>query len=140
MNSMLILAVVLAAPGPKEAPKKGPAYVGEWVTETITLGGQQIPVPAMTVRIAADGTMERRGPDGKAVVTGTFTVDLKPDPPYLDITVLDDKKVGRVAKGIFKIDGDQLTLCTSQDDSRPTAFASPAGSHTVLMVLKRKKD
>lgn len=140
MNSMLILALVVAAPGPKEPPKKDPAYVGQWVTETVTLGGRQIPGPAMSVRIGADGTMERRGPDGKTEFTGTFTVDLKPDPPYLDITVLNDKKVGRVAKGIFKIDGDTLTICTAQDDSRPTAFVSPAGSNTVLMVLKRKKD
>ena len=140
MNSMLILALVVAAPGAKEPPKKDPAYVGEWVTDTVTLGGRRIPGPAMSVRIAADGTMERRGPDGKTEFTGTFTVDLKPDPPHLDITVLDDKKVGRVAKGIFKIDGDTLTHCSSQDDNRPKALESPAGSRTVLMVLKRRKD
>jgi uncharacterized protein (TIGR03067 family) len=140
MIPVLILALAVAAPAPKDAPKKDPLYVGDWVAESITAAGQAIPAPPIVIRLSADGKFERTGPDGKLVIGGKFTVEMKQSPAHLDIFSTENQGPGRTSKGILKLDGDTLTICSAQDDTRPTGFTSPAGSSTVLMVLKRKKD
>ncbi|HEX3152578.1 MAG TPA: TIGR03067 domain-containing protein [Gemmataceae bacterium] len=142
MNALVVgLALIVAAPAPKEAPKKDPAHVGDWVVESVMVGGQNVPAPPMMIiRLTTDGKFERKEPDGKVVIGGTFTADAKQSPAHLDITNAVDQQAERTSKAIFKIDGDILTICSGQGDNRPTTFESTAGSSTVLMVLKRKKD
>jgi uncharacterized protein (TIGR03067 family) len=141
MNAFLIgVALVAAAPAPKEAPKADPTHVGDWVIESIAIAGQSGPVPPMTIRFGADGKFERKGPDGQVVIGGTFTVDTKQTPAHIDITTQENQKPGPTAKAIFKIEGDTLTICSDNGGNRPKTFESPAGSTTILMVLKRKKD
>jgi len=43
-----------------------------------------------------------------------------------------------VVPGIYKLEGDTLTICTDED-GRPTEFTANAGSGRQLMVLKRKR-
>ena len=142
MNALILgLALVVAAPAPKEAAKKDPPHVGDWTVESVIAGGQNLPAPPMMIiRFGADGKFERKGPDGQLVIGGTFTVDAKQSPAHLDVKHQEDQQAGPTSKAIFKIDGDTLTICSAQGDGRPTAFESTAGSATVLMVLKRKKD
>jgi hypothetical protein len=46
-----------------------------------------------------------------------------------------------MVKGIYKIDGDTLTMCLSPTGERPAKFESTAGGQTILMTFKRmKKD
>lgn len=139
MTPLLVLGLAIAAPAPKDPPKKDPAFVGEWVPESITVAGQKIPAPPMTVRLTADGKFERLTGGGQPS-TGTFTVDLKKDPAHIDITSGDGMAPSPVALSIFRVEGDTMTICAATGGDRPTAFASPAGSTTVLMVFKRKKD
>ena len=141
MNAFTLgLVLVVAAPAPKEAPKE-PTHVGDWLVESVMVAGQvQSVPPGMIIRLGADGKFERRGPDGTVVIGGTFTVDAKQTPAQIDIKHQDDQQAGPTSKSIFKLDGDTLTICTDHNDSRPKKFESLAGSNSVLMVLKRKKD
>jgi len=42
--------------------------------------------------------------------------------------------------GVYKVEGDTLTICASYDDKRPTDFSAPARSARYLLKLERVKD
>src|SRR5262245_60860344 len=139
------LALLVAAPGPKDAPKKEPTIVGEWVGEKAVSGGMDLPVPkgGITITFTADGVLTvvegaRARPDA-----GSYKIDAKKDPPEIDLIPPDTKKEPTVL-GIYKIDGDTLTLCFDRGgggDKRPKKFESAAGDSMIVMTLKRvKKD
>jgi uncharacterized protein (TIGR03067 family) len=65
---------------------------------------------------------------------GTLKVDPSRSPKEIDL-------VGNQAmKGIYKLDGSELTLCLSggPNAARPTAFSAKPGSFAILIVLKRE--
>jgi uncharacterized protein (TIGR03067 family) len=145
MYSSLVLGVALAvaAPGVKDPPKKEvPTLVGEWVGETGVAGGKPKPPPAgTTMTFTADGKMvlaERGHPERNK--EGTYTADPKKTPGELDLVPVGPGP-GKEEKlaGIYKIEGDTLTICFAMDGKRPTEFASPDGSAVMLITLKRAK-
>jgi uncharacterized protein (TIGR03067 family) len=136
------LALVVAAPGTKDAPKKDPpSIVGEWVGETGLRGGKpDNPPPGTTITFAKDGrVIMKEGKDDRAM-EGTYTADPKKDPAEIDIVPPATEK-GPTIQAIYKIEGDTLTLCFSMGGERPKTFDSPAGSQIMLVTCKRaKKD
>ena len=138
MTPLLVgLALAVAAPGPKEAPKKdGPTLAGDWVVQTVVKGGRPSPEEDSALTFTADGkaVLKERG----KTIDGTYTSDPKKDPAELDL--VDPGQMGapgRTSKAIYKIEGGTLTICTANDGDRPTAFDSPGGSTRIIMVLKR---
>ena len=136
---LLLLATTVAAPGGKDAEKAPDALVGEWVAESLVKGGKPAKVQ--------EGTGMTFAPGGKAVlaergkgVDATYTTDPKKDPPHIDLMVPGpDGGKGKGLSGVYRLDGDTLTLCFGPEGDRPAGFDSPAGSKLMLMVLKRKK-
>jgi uncharacterized protein (TIGR03067 family) len=134
------LALAVAAPAGKEAPKKeDPTLVGNWTVETVVKSGKPAPDDK-------DGGLDFTA-DGKAVlrdhgknIEGTYNSDPKKDPAELDIT-LEGGGMRVTLKGIFKVEKDKLTVCLTFEGERPKTFESPDGAPTVLVTLKRtKKD
>jgi uncharacterized protein (TIGR03067 family) len=91
--------------------------------------------------------------DGKLVIKeggrekpegATYKVDAKKTPAEIDLIPPPGKK-DPVMQGIFKIEGDTLTICFMGAEAggaaapRPTKFESPEGSMSMLIVLKRAK-
>jgi len=143
--SLLIgLAVGFGAPGAKDPPKKEESIVGEWVGESMVRGGKVRPVPegGITFNFTADGKLLiSEGANGERQV-GTYKADSKKSPAEFDLTPPAEKS-DKPVLGIYKLDGDTLTLCVSDDDgaARPTRFESPDGTRVMLLTLKRaKKD
>jgi RNA polymerase sigma factor (sigma-70 family) len=65
-------------------------------------------------------------------------VALRPTSPrQIDLEVLSGPLKGNSFLGIYKLEGDELTICHGKN--RPTAFASPKGSGHSLIVLRRQK-
>jgi len=142
-TSMLVgLALVVGAPAKKDAPPKDPpTLVGEWVGESGMRGGKPENPPAgTTLTFMADGKVRfKEGGDRKAE-EGTYKADSKKSPAEIDITPPDGPK-GETILGIYKIEGDTLTLCFAMGGERPKEFAAPAGSEVMLVTCKRvKKD
>jgi uncharacterized protein (TIGR03067 family) len=138
VNTLLFgLAVAVGAPALKEA-KPDPSPVGEWTVESSVFGGKD------------DGVM-REAPIEKIVITpdrwtvvrngdlrggSQIAINPKKDPPEIDF----DPGMGAGGiKGIYRLDGDTLTVCYTLRGDRPTKVESPAGSQIQMMTLKRIK-
>ena len=140
------LALVVGAPGAKDPPKKEVSIVGEWVGEKAVAGGKEKPVPegGVTMTLTADGKFIVREGKREQAEQGTYKTDTKKDPAEIDIMPPSEKAGRGTIRGIFKIEGDTLTLCFTggkDDGDRPAKFESPEGSQVMLMTLKRaKKD
>jgi uncharacterized protein (TIGR03067 family) len=142
MNAAVLFGVVLAvgAPGDKEAPKKdAPSIVGEWDGEKAVRGGMERPIPdgGVKVTFTADGKLLFK--EGfKDATEGSYKVDAKKNPAEID---LNPPNEDGTLLGIYKFDGDTLTICLSDKNSteRPTKFESPEGTNVMLITLKRVK-
>jgi uncharacterized protein (TIGR03067 family) len=136
---MLGVVLTVGAPGEKDK-KDGPAIVGEWSGEKAVRGGQEVAVPdgGITVTFTADGKVKIVTGGKERDEHGTYTIDAKKSPAEIDLTP--PKEEGKHL-GIFKIDGDTLTVCLGDKGGteRPTKFESPDGSKIMLLTLKRAK-
>jgi uncharacterized protein (TIGR03067 family) len=139
--TLLALALTVAAPAPKTAPKKDPPSVaGEWALESALLGAVAVEREEgpCVLTISADGKFGIR--EGEDDVPEVLTYRLAPakDPAEIDLATTGDPPVTRV-RGIYKVDGDTVLLCWTEKGGRPTTFASPAGSKVALYTFRRVK-
>jgi uncharacterized protein (TIGR03067 family) len=135
----LVLAVGLAAPGPKDAPKKAdpPAIAGEWECVQCIAGGQMFPaeeVKQISFEFTGDGKFRGRfGP--QEIPDGTYTTDLAKDPAEIDYGT---PTIAKKNHGIYKFDKDMFILCAAEGGGdRPKTFDSPAGSGIMLLTFRR---
>jgi uncharacterized protein (TIGR03067 family) len=138
----LALASFVGAPVPPadELTRAKQNLQGEWAVLEFTRGGRPC---------------EKKELEGaKAVVKGdtftlafadrldetTFTLDLKTTPPTINFAKTDPVFQGRIMSGIFKQEGDKITICCAFEDAeKPKEFKSLSGSRTCLFVLERVK-
>jgi uncharacterized protein (TIGR03067 family) len=127
-----------AAPVGKDPPPKGPPIVGEWEFVSLTVNGRTDLGDPFVWAFAADGTMVIRKYD--KVLSGPrrgYALGADGDPAALDV-IADTADAGTpVYRGLWKVDGDTLTICTGNDGPRPAAFDSPKGSQAFLYVFRR---
>jgi uncharacterized protein (TIGR03067 family) len=73
---------------------------------------------------------------------GTFVLNPVVSPKTIDFQIAHGPNAGKRQMGIYKLEGDILTICVAHPDSRtrPSAFVSTAGSNGGLVVLKREKS
>jgi uncharacterized protein (TIGR03067 family) len=147
MHAPLVVALALAvgAPATKDKPPAAGSIEGSWAVESCLVGGQPDPglakAPIDRIEIGGGRWRVVRGVDRPA---GTaITLDPRKEPAELTFLVPaeGEEKAGSVP-GIYKVEGDRLTVCYDMTGPRPTTFESPAGSNVRLMVLTRvkKKD
>jgi uncharacterized protein (TIGR03067 family) len=135
---LVVVVVGLLLAADSKDKKDEDKLQGTWVLESEERDGAKqdigVKTPRVTFTNAGQGKVEDRK-SGMSVEI-TYQLDAAKDPKHIDVTV-NDKKV----KGIYKIDGDTLTVCVGADDSdeRPTAFATQAGDQRKLLILKREK-
>ena len=78
---------------------------------------------------------------GATVEASTFKIDATKSPRRSISLIRAASRKGKTIKGIYKIDGDDLTICRglSPEKDRPDEFAAPTDSELLLVVWKRSK-
>jgi len=138
MHTLILgLAIIVAAPAPKEAKKLPSPLVGDWTIESGTVMGMpQLQIQgANTIRFSADGTTATLDGNGDTLEMSKFTQDSKASPAQIDL-----EKASTKFAGIYKIEVDTLTICLTFEGERPVNFTA-SGKNIILFTMKRlKKD
>jgi uncharacterized protein (TIGR03067 family) len=130
--------VMVAAEGKEDAGARDQKRMqGTWKVESAAKGGKKAPAErtaAMRLVIEGDQITVNEGATHEAA---TFTLLPDQKPPAIDIQP--NRPGAKTVRGIYRIDGDSLTMCWVRGGDRPTEFASKEGSAAILLVLKRQK-
>lgn len=137
----LLLALALGAPAPKSEPKPATdehPLIGAWVVDSEVSSGKPIAKVGKPIRVTVTSDRWKVGIEGE---TESFlSVNPKKDPPIIDVwlpTQGDEEALN--AKGIYKLEGDTLTVYYRLMGERPTKFESLPKSRVYMMTLKRVK-
>lgn len=116
-------------------------FQGAWTIESSTTGGKELPADDLKALIVTFEGNQHTVKNGSEVIqVGTQKLDPTKSPKTIDVTMSEGPSKGKVMRGIYKFDGDTLTVCFDpQGKNRPTEFKSPAGSENFLNVHKRVK-
>jgi uncharacterized protein (TIGR03067 family) len=116
---------------------------GTWQAESYALDGKKASaddLKKIKLVIDAHGKSEAFR-DGQVFIASTTKLDPTQNPMTIDVTFTEGDSKGKTALGIYRIEGDLLTICRSApDQARPTMFASTPGSGHTLMTYKREKQ
>jgi uncharacterized protein (TIGR03067 family) len=136
---MLVAAgALVAAEGREDAAKKDQERLqGTWKVESATKGGKQAPAERLKgMRLVVQGD-KMTVSEGTMHEEATFTLAADQRPAAIDVKP--SRASRRTILGIYRLEGDTLTVCWARDGERPREFASPQGSDDILLVLKREK-
>jgi uncharacterized protein (TIGR03067 family) len=139
-GSLLLVALAVGAPALKDKDPTG--LVGEWVVESCVQAGNPVRYPdEATITLGPDGRFAF-AVRGFPTNVARYVADPTANPPRFDLR-RDDLPPGwplgdREWVGIYKRDGDRLTICYRRwQDLRPADFRAEKGSGQNLMVLRR---
>jgi uncharacterized protein (TIGR03067 family) len=115
-------------PVPRELARWAGTWEGQWAAE-----GWTLVIDSDTITGLHQGRFRHQG---------VLRLDSSVTPNLYDQTITEGPDKGKTIRGIYKIDGDRLTLCyvyssKEKPASRPTKFAVPAGSARLLQTWKR---
>ena len=140
MLPTLVLGAVslFATADAKEDIQKEKAKLkGTWAVTSFELFGMK--VPAQMKIIITDDQFAIVSQGGQPLGSA-YQIDPSKKPATLDVVAPIGPKKGQINPGIYKLEGDILTLHQGGPGlTRPTQFASMPGSQSILMTLKREK-
>jgi uncharacterized protein (TIGR03067 family) len=119
---------------------------GTWRVASAERDGTPAPedeIKKITITIKGDRLTARRTENAEKpeekVYDMSFTIDPAQKPKWMDVTYMDGERKGDSSQGIYELDGENLKICMSRGNTRPTEFETKAESQRHLMVLKRAK-
>jgi len=152
----LVLVGVLAGAA-ADGPEKQAAVArelklleGTWKVVSIVQGGKEQPEDTLGETLSfRGGKLTERGNQGEDEgEPRQFRLDPTCDPKVIDFDEAnkDFRDADEVVEGVYRLDGDTLTICVNWESgrgavkgNRPTALESKEGSPARLITLKRRK-
>src|SRR5262245_3865128 len=109
MQAVVFLVCVCLAPVPQDKKDINP-FEGAWEVVKVEEEGQN--VEGFKADVVFEGN-KYTFTAGDAVEKGTYTLDPKAKIPAFDFAITEGEMKGKKQLGIYKVDGDTLTLCLS---------------------------
>lgn len=141
MSIVIALALAIVAQDAQQdlLAKDAAQHEGYWVVDSFHYDGQDAPadvVKSITRQVTGDHVTWKR--DGKPFSGSTLTLDIKPTPKTITIVPEGGQARDKPVKGIYKFDGDKLTLCMAEPGAdAPKEFKAAKGSRFTLITLHR---
>ncbi len=135
----LTAALALAAAADK---KDEDLLQGRWKVMSVENNGKKAEakvIANMKLVVAGD---KMTALDGNDVMDEyTFRLDPTAKPRAIDLTIQTGDEKGKTVRGIYRLEGDALTVCVAEPDKkdRPREFSAPEGSSFMLLVFQRAK-
>ena len=127
---------------PKSAAKNDvDALQGGWSMVRLLVNGEEVPSDQAKTGELVVIDDEYRPMLGASAEASTIKINASKTPKEIDFTSTTGFQKGKTLKGIYKIEGNNLTICRAQspDKSRPKEFSAPAESERLLVVWKRSE-
>ncbi len=113
--------------------------IGIWQAVSAINDGKPIPdetVKKLQLTLTKEGYKTELG--SQVLFDSTYRTDPAQQPKHIDMVGTEGENKGRIAQGIYSLEGDQLTMCyTMPGRQRPAAFESQPGSGATLVVWRR---
>jgi uncharacterized protein (TIGR03067 family) len=138
---ILLVSLSIGAGGGSDAEKKEFAkFAGVWSVGDLKYDGEEHKLKFKIVFKGNEATVEGNDQVTNEYSKIKFKLDPSANPKTMDITVSAGSQTDATMKGIYELKDDELRICARVfGTERPKEFASPDGSSTVLLVLKREK-
>ena len=141
--TVLLFAFCLAdTPAAAVDPGEVKNLQGKWQVLQHVHGGKKSEAKdlvSLTLEVTGTKSIVR---DGVDIKEESVLVLLKPatKPGSVDLKITAGPDLDRIVKGIYKVVGDELTVCVAEPGKdRPREFDAAAGTGHTLMVFKRLK-
>ena len=141
-NAMLLLASINFLTVDDAKKDDAEAIKGKWVAVSIKQGGFTAPDELVKAfKFEFDGKNYTNTGSGGQSEEGGFTLDSSKSPRTINFDIKTGNDKGKKQLGIYKLDGDKLTIVASTAGStdRPKSLEPDANSPELLIVLKREK-
>jgi len=142
---VVVLTASIGFADDKKDDKKPAKLDGKYLITAVEIGGEKFPDDLITKGSDAERTIVIKGDQIIASKGGkddpaTIKLDASKTPAHIDVTSKKGDGKDEKMYGIYKLDGDTLTICMveGKPEDRPKEFKTEKGGMAIMLTLKKK--
>lgn len=141
-KTILLLSAIGLIAADETKKDDSETFKGNWSIRSITIDGRAAPEDLVkNFRCHFDEKTYNDTVANEVIEEGSYAIDASKTPKTIDFDIKKGRKEGKRQLGIYKIEGDKITLVMTQAGSteRPKSFKTESGDSLVEVVLERVK-